>query len=372
MTGHAYIGADIFDGTAIHEGCAILIEDGHFDKIIPKDAILPGFVVTQVDGGTIAPGLVDLQVNGGGGVMLNDQTTLDGIKTIADAHRRMGTCAIMPTLITDTPDRTRAAIDAVEIAIARGIPGILGIHLEGPHLSIARKGAHRADLIRPMTAEDEDFLCNAAMRIPNVMVTVAPENVGLDQITRLTNAGVIVSLGHTDCDGDTARAAFAARATCVTHLFNAMSQMQSRAPGLVGAALADRTIAAGLIADGIHVHPMTMEAALAANDRIFLVSDAMATTGTDLSSFQLNGRTILRKDGRLTLEDGTLAGADLHMAKAVTTLIDAVGVSHQRALRMATSLPASVLNDPLGFGAFTPGAPWHGVHFSRNGRCKPL
>ncbi|MFW2588665.1 N-acetylglucosamine-6-phosphate deacetylase [Sagittula sp. SSi028] len=305
--------------------------------------------------GVLMPGFVDLQVNGGDGVMLGEALSPDGVARIAAAHQRLGCAGILPTLITDRPAQVTAAIAAVAGAIAQGASGVLGLHLEGPHLDPVRKGAHDATLIRPMTDADCAELVAAAAILPNLKVTLAPENVGLAQIRRLADAGVIVSLGHSDCSYETARAAFDAGASCVTHLFNAMSGLGHRAPGLVGAAL-DSDVAVGVIADGEHVHPAALRAALNAKQRgaIFAVSDAMAVAGSDLDSFDLGGRRVLRGAGRLTLADGTLAGADLTLARAATGLTE-MGQPLERALAMVSSVPASVLRDPMGCGRLRAG-----------------
>lgn len=358
----AYTGAAIFDGAQLHVGKALLVDGRRVDAIADAGALPASASVQSLNGGTILPGFVDLQVNGGGGVMFNHETTAAGVARIAAAHASTGTAALLPTLITDTPERTRAAVDAVETAIASGVPGILGIHLEGPHLSVARKGAHDPALIRPMEDADEAFLIEAAGRLPNIMVTVAPESVTPDQITRLAQAGIIVSLGHSDCSHAEAMAAFAAGARCVTHLFNAMSQLGSREPGLLGAALGSPSIHAGLISDGIHVHTHSMKVALAASPNLFLVTDAMSTVGSDITEFHLNGRRVLRENGRLTLEDGTLAGADLEFSTALSVLIDDVKIDPARAFAMATSGPAEVLNSAQGFGRLTPGATGPVIH----------
>lgn len=365
MTRRALTGAGIFNGQTLHRGKALLLHAESFEAIVDTTAIPPDAVVTKVPGGVLMPGFVDLQVNGGGGALFNDAPTVDTLKTIAQAHLSTGTRAFLPTLITDTPAKTQAAIEAVASAITAQVPGIVGLHLEGPHLSLARKGAHDGSLIRPMTQSDETLLCHAAQRLPNLMVTVAPESVGPEQIARLARVGVIVSIGHTDCTNDAARAAFDAGARCVTHLFNAMSQLGSREPGLVGAALAATTVSAGLIADAIHVHPETVRIALAAKagpGAIFLVSDAMPPVGSDITEFMLSGQTVYRKDGRLAFADGTLAGADLTMAQAIGTLVTQVGVPLEMALRMATSVPASVLKEAGSLGAFTAGQAWSGIH----------
>mgnify|MGYP003662888336 CR=1 FL=1 len=348
--------AAIHDGTTLHADAALLLPGDGTAQIIPV-ADLPGGVAQQaLAGGIIAPGFVDLQLNGGGGVMFNDDQSVDTLRRMAEAHARIGTAALMPTLITDTPAHSRAAIAAVEQAIAARVPGIIGIHLEGPHLSVSRKGAHSADLIRPLDDDDLTLYLDAAQRLPHVMLTLAPENATPAQIKVLAQAGVIVSLGHTNASYDICMASFDAGARCVTHLFNAMSQMGNRAPGLVGAALHHGGVHCGLIADGIHVHPASMATAFAAeqgNPRIFLVTDAMATAGSDISNFTLNGREVQRRDARLTLADGTLAGADLELAGAIGYLIRELGHDPQSAVARATSLPAAVLGDNSGWGRFS-------------------
>ncbi len=369
MSKRALCGAEIFDGHTLHTELALLLDGSIFQGMVARHQIPAEYEITELNSGTLMPGFVDLQVNGGGGVMFNDDTTIEGLKTIASAHAKTGTLAILPTLITDTPTRTRAAVDAVEAAIEQSVPGIVGIHLEGPHLSIARKGAHDPSLIRPMQDDDEDFLTEVAHRLPNVMVTVAPENVSNEQMERLSAAGIILSLGHTDCSMAQAIAAFAAGAKCVTHLFNAMRQMGNREPGLVGATLDASNVSAGLIADNIHVHAASMRIALASKREpgtIFLVTDAMSTVGSDIKEFRLNGRRVLRQMNRLTLEDGTLAGADLDMPTALSVLIEQVGIEPAQAYAMATSAPASLLRERAGLGQFTIGEDWNGVHLQKN------
>ncbi|HET9069403.1 MAG TPA: N-acetylglucosamine-6-phosphate deacetylase [Amaricoccus sp.] len=355
-------GAAVFDGARLHAGAALVVEAGRVAAILPPDEAPEGERV-PLAGGVLAPGFVDLQVNGGGGVMLNDHPTLDGIRTICAAHARLGTTGLLPTLITDTPEVTRAAVAAGLDAAAEGVPGFLGLHLEGPHLDPRRKGAHDPRLIRPMDTDDLAFLVEAAGRLPALVVTLAPASATPAQIRALAEAGAVVSLGHSEATAAEAAAAFAAGARMVTHLFNAMSQLGNREPGLVGAALDAEGVRAGLIADGVHVAPASMRAALAAKrgtDGIFLVTDAMAVAGTDLDAFTLNGRQILRRDGRLTLADGTLAGADLDFATAIRVLVGA-GVTLAGALRMATAVPAAAIGrDDL--GRLAPGGPADLVH----------
>ncbi|WP_132997173.1 N-acetylglucosamine-6-phosphate deacetylase [Sulfitobacter pontiacus] len=345
----AYTGPRIFDGHDLLTGHALVVHPDGIPRITPLTALPTGAKTRRLNGGILSPGFVDLQVNGGGGVMLNSAPDLDTLRTMAAAHRRLGTRAFLPTLITDTPAHSRAAIAAVAEALHLGMPGIAGLHLEGPHLSVGRKGAHDGSLIRPLSDADMAMLTDAVARIPNLMMTLAPENATPDQIAALTQAGVLVSLGHSDCDYGTAMRAFDAGARMATHLFNAMSQANARSPGLVGAALDHPRVASGLIADGVHVHPAMIRAALAANRgaaEVFLVTDAMATGGSDITSFTLNDREILRRDGRLTLADGTLAGADLTLLHAVRYMHNTVGEPLERALARATVIPAQLLAHP--------------------------
>lgn len=355
MSAVAYTSTQIFDGTRLTPG-ALVVEDGRVSAVASE--VPRGMRQVELGSGTIAPGFVDLQLNGGDGVMLNDAPTLETLERMAAAHGGLGATAIFPTLITDSPEQTRAAVEAAVAAIATGVPGIAGLHLEGPHLSLARKGAHDPALIRRMEDADLAFLVASAARLPRLMVTLAPESVSNDQVARLSAGGVYVSLGHTDAEYDVCVAAAGAGARIVTHLFNAMSPLGNRNPGLVGAALDCGGLSAGLIADGIHVHPAAIRAALAAKrgpSRIFLVSDAMATAGSEITRFTLNGREIIRRDGRLTLADGTLAGADLDMAGALRVMTRDVGTALDHALAMATSGPARAVGLEGRFGHLVPG-----------------
>lgn len=345
----------IFDGTRILTNHSLLIHDGRIAAVLPSDADTPPAIPMACPGGIVMPGFIDLQVNGGMGLMVDGATDHDALARLHTGHRAMGTAAILPTLISDTPKATTRVIEAAVAAARNGTPGLLGLHLEGPHLDPRRKGAHDAALLRPMTGADLAQLVAAAQHLPVLMVTLAPEQVTPDQIAALAQAGVIVSLGHSDCDLGAARAAFAAGARAATHLFNAMSQMSHRAPGLTGAVLSGAT-AAGLIADGIHVDPAALRVALAARpEGLFLVTDCMAVAGTTMDHFTLNGRTILRAGGALRLACGTLAGADLCMDRAIATLIREAGCPPERAMAMATRIPADLVGAGDRHGVIAPG-----------------
>lgn len=345
-----YGGGAVFDGQTLHRGVVARFTAGRLTSLSHTDHAAKGETFIDLAGDILSPGYLDLQVNGGDGIMLNEAPTCAGLQRIAAAHRGLGAVQILPTLITDTPEKTAKTIAAVVEARAAGIPGIVGLHLEGPHLSQHRKGAHDATLIRPMTRAGLDQLIAAAALLPVLMVTLAPENVTLDQVKALRQAGVILSLGHTEAPYEVAMDYVEAGVSCVTHLFNAMSQMGNRTPGLVGAVLSSPALWAGVIADGIHVHPATLRAAWAAKQalpgaagQIYLVSDAMAPAGSDITSFMLEGRQISRRQGRLTLADGTLAGADLDLTTALQVLVEHCDIPLEQALTAAVTTPRQVI-----------------------------
>ena len=356
----AYAGARIFDGEDWHDDAALLVDGKTIVGIgdAPRDAR-----IVDLNGGILAPGFVDLQVNGGGGHLIGSGTTADDLAMVCATHARFGATSILPTLITDIETVTDAVLLAGAEAARREAAGFLGLHLEGPHLSVARKGAHDPNYIRPMVESDLVRYENARRTLPHLLITVAAETVTPEQIARLVAAGIVVSIGHSDASYGTAMAAFKAGASMATHLFNAMSQMGNRNPGVVGAALDNPNVACGLIADGIHVHPATIRVARAATGnagRIFLVSDSMSQAGTDIESFALNGRIIHRRDGALRLDDGTLAGADLTIDRAVQTVM-AMGLSNEEALRMASTYAADAIGATT-IGRLKPGYAANFVH----------
>ena len=352
----AYRGADIFDGKVRRSGHALLVDGESVRDILPQADVPGDAKLMDLPGGLLAPGFIDVQVNGGGGVLLNEQPTIAGIRAICEAHARFGSTALMPTVITDRPEITYAAIEAVGAAIAEGVSGCIGIHVEGPFLSRARKGAHDPALIRTLSEEDLERILATTVR--PMILTVATESVTPRQISILAANGITVSIGHSDATFEDAKRAFAAGARGVTHLYNAMSQLGHRSPGLVGAALDTPDVWCGVIADGHHVHPAAIGIALRAKrgeGKIMAITDAMPTVGVDASVFELNGRTVRRSQGRLTLDDGTLAGSDLTMIGAVQYLAGTVGVPLEEALRMASSYPAAFLGLEGEHGALAPG-----------------
>ena len=365
MALQALCGARIFTGEQFLDGYAVLVDDARI-RDVPLMADMPTECPRHdLPGGTLAPGFIDAQVNGGGGVLFNETRTAEGVAAIAQAHARHGTTGLLPTFITDHGERRAEAVAAVREAVAAGVPGILGIHLEGPFLAPARKGAHDPGLIQPMTDADVDMLLGTGLR--TVLLTVAAEAVSPQQIRRLAEGGVIVSLGHSDASHETAAAAADAGARGVTHLFNAMSQLGHRAPGLVGAALDHGGLWAGLIADGHHVHPAALRVALRAKQgpaRLFLVSDAMPPAGSGGDTFVLGGRVVTRNEGRLTLADGTLAGSDLTMDRAVRFAVEHLHQPLAEALRMASLYPAQFLRLDAARGRIAPGFAADMVHLN--------
>jgi N-acetylglucosamine-6-phosphate deacetylase len=368
----AYSGARIFDGEHWHERAALVVDGARIHAIVAE--IPPGAARVDLGGGILAPGFVDLQVNGGGGLMVGAGTSAGDLAAICATHAQFGATALLPTLITDTPAVTDAVLAAGAVAARTGVPGFLGLHLEGPHLSLARKGAHDPALIRPMDEADLVRLERARRLLPHLLVTVAPETVTPEQIARLVKAGIVVSLGHSDASFEMASAAIRAGASMATHLFNAMSQIGNRDPGVAGAALRHGSVWAGLIADGIHVHPATVAIALAAKrgpGRIFLVSDSMSQAGTALDSFDLCGRTIFRRDGALRLADGTLAGADLTIGGAVHEAHRRFGLELGECLRMASLYPATAIG-ATGLGRLGPGTEASFVHLDLGGGVRRI
>lgn len=340
----ALAGARIFDGDRWHEASAVLVRDGEIVGIAPQSDLPADAAVERIDGGMLVPGFVDAQVNGGGGVLLTDAPTAESMNAIAAAHRPFGTCRLLPTLVTTGADVIRAALAAVRNAG----PGVIGLHLEGPHLAPVRKGIHDERFMRRMTDGDIEVLLSAD--VGRLLITVAPEQVDVAQVRRLVDGGVIVSLGHSDATYEQAMALIDAGATGVTHLFNAMSPLQSRAAGLVGAALDGGSVWCGVIADGLHVAASTLGIALRAKrppGRLFLVTDSMPTVGSTVASFKLGDRTIDRRDNRLTWTEPSgaevLAGAHLDMSAAVRFCVYTLELPLAEALRMASLYPAEFL-----------------------------
>jgi N-acetylglucosamine-6-phosphate deacetylase len=356
-------GARIFDGERLHEDRALVVEGASIQALVRFEDRPRGGEQVDLGGGILAPGFLDWQINGGGGVLFNADPTVEGIAAIATAHRRAGVTGFLPTVVTDAPRVLAEALAAAREARTR-IPGALGIHVEGPFIDPKRKGVHPAEFIRPM--EEKDAAALIAARAGVMVVTLAPASVPVERIARLAKAGIVVSLGHSDASAEDAQSVFDAGASAVTHLYNAMSQLSSRAPGVVGAALSDPRIICGLIADGEHAHAAAYRAALAAKGPrgIALISDAMPPAAGGPDVFELQGRRMTRVGNKLTAEDGALAGAAITMRDAVDYVVRVLKVPLADALMMATLTPARLLRVDNRIGRLAPGRQADLVHLT--------
>lgn len=335
----------IFDGTRLRPGAALGVAGTRSLQIGTPPKAAP----TRRLKGTLTPGFLDLQVNGGGDALLNNDQSPRALHTMAAAHRRFGTVGILPTVITDAPEVLARAVDATLAAFAEPTPdrSLLGLHIEGPHLSIARRGTHAAEYVRPFDATTLTHVQRLRAAGIFVKITVAPESTTPKDVARLVGTGAVVSIGHSDASAEATRALLAAGATSFTHLFNAMSPMLNRAPGVTGACI-NSTAYAGIICDGIHVADEMVGLAIRARPvpgRMFLVSDAMCTVGGS-GHFRLYGQDIWLKDGRLVNAEGSLAGAHVTMAEGLRRLITTVGTPPETALDMATAAPARLIARP--------------------------
>ena len=357
-----FFGARLFDGERFLDDHALVVEDGAIRALVDVAERPRGGDEVDCGGGILAPGLIDWQVNGGGGVLFNAEPTVEGIAAIARAHRREGITGFLPTVVTDAPEVLASALEAARVAHVR-VPGALGVHVEGPFIDPRRPGVHPKQWIRPM--RDADATALIAGRAGVMVVTLAPYSAPLALVERLAGAGIVVSLGHSEATAEEAKIVFDAGARAATHLFNAMSPMTSRAPGVVGAALADSRVICGLIADGEHVHPAALKAAIAAKGfgGIALVSDAMPPAAGGPDTFELQGRKMTRVGQKLVDENGVLAGAAITLADAVRFVVRQLGAPPAAALAMATSTPARLLGlDRV--GRLAPGCEANLVHFA--------
>jgi N-acetylglucosamine-6-phosphate deacetylase len=351
----ALVNGRVLRAGALRDGEAVLVDGDRIAALVPAAEVPVGAARYDLGGAMLLPGFIDTQVNGGGGVLFNDSPTVEGIAAIGAAHRRFGTTGFLPTLISDDIDVIRRAVAAVDAAIAAGIPGVLGIHIEGPFLNVERRGIHRADKIR--TLDDEGFAVLTSLKRGSTLVTLAPERTTPATIRRLVDAGVVVAAGHSNATYEQAIAGVEAGLTGITHLFNAMSPLTSRAPGLTGAALERSELVCGIIVDGHHVSPTTLGIALRCKppEQLMLVTDAMPSVGNDADHFMLQGRRIAVRDGICRDEDGTIAGSHLDMASAVANSVKMLGAPIEAVACMAARAPAAFLGLGESLGAIAPG-----------------
>ncbi|PPU06393.1 N-acetylglucosamine-6-phosphate deacetylase [Xanthomonas arboricola] len=353
----ALCNARVLTDDGLQDGLVVLLAGTQIQAVVAADDARVAQAQTRVDldGATLLPGFIDIQVNGGGGVLFNNARDPHALATIAAAHRRYGTTGLLPTLISDTAEVMAEAIEATRQAIAQGVPGVLGIHLEGPYLSPARKGTHDAHKFRLPDAHE--IAVDTSLDNGVTLITLAPERVPLDDIRAFVAGGAIVFAGHTAATYEQARDGIAAGVSGFTHLYNAMSQLAGREPGAVGAALEDPDVWCGIIVDGVHVHPASLRMALAAKPRgkLLLVTDAMPMVGADSPSFDLYGETITAADGVVRNADGALAGSALDMATAVRNSVQWLGVDLAEAARMASTYPAQCIGLGQRLGRIAPG-----------------
>ena len=346
----------ILAGDGVVSGRTLLLSGSRIEALVdPGDSRCRGAAIVDIEGQLLLPGFIDVQVNGGGGVLFNDDPSPESIRAIGAAHRRFGTTGFMPTLISDDLQTIGRAIDAVQWALDAGMPGVLGIHIEGPFLNSARRGVHDSRHLRLLDAGLVSLL--SRLRAGKTVVTLAPEMTTPEIIAKLTAAGVLVSAGHSDASYGETAAAIAHGLRGFTHLFNAMARLEPRDPGIVGAALYDENTWCGIIVDGHHVDPIMLKLALRCkrHDRFMLVTDGMPPVGSDQPSFVLQGRTIRVVDGICRDENGTLAGTALDMAAAVRNSVSLLGLDIAEAARMASQYPAEFLGLGHELGRIAPG-----------------
>jgi len=341
MTTHIFHNGHVLTERGFERDACVVVEEGFIVAVLHGEP--PTGDLIDLDGGYLVPGFIDAQVNGGGGVLFNNDTSVEAIAAIGRAHRRFGTAGFLPTLISDDAAVMQRAIKATHDAIGQGVPGVLGIHLEGPYLAPARKGTHDDTKFR---VPDADEIAMATSLDNGVsLITLAPEQVPPASIRAIVERGGIVAAGHTAGSYDEIRAGIDAGITGFTHLYNAMTPLQGREPGAVGAALEDDDCWCGVIVDGVHVHPASLRVALKAKPRgkVFLVTDAMPMVGADDPSFDLYGETIIAVDGVVRNAAGALAGSALDMASAVRNSVHLLGLPLDEACRMAAQYPAEFL-----------------------------
>ncbi|WP_444889588.1 N-acetylglucosamine-6-phosphate deacetylase [Microbulbifer sp. DLAB2-AA] len=356
----ALVAEKLFDGERILEDVSLIIDD---DGRIASVGKSPQSSATYLQG-LLAPGLVDVQVNGGGGVLFNQEPNVAGLRTMGEAHARFGTTAFLPTLITDRLDIMQEAANAVSAALHQQVSGVIGIHFEGPHLSVPKKGTHEQSFIRPLG--DEEWQIYAREDLGIKVVTLAPETVPMEDISRLSSMGVRVCLGHSNADGETVRSALQAGAVGFTHLYNAMSPLHSREPGMVGSALVSDEAWCGIIADGHHVsaEAITLALKVKPHGKLLLVTDAMSLVGSDALSFPLFDRVVTREGDKLTSSTGELAGSHLDMMGAVRNISDWCGLDICESLRMASLYPCQFLGSQG--GRIVPGTKANFILLDRN------
>jgi N-acetylglucosamine-6-phosphate deacetylase len=352
----ALVNGRLLIGSGLVSGQTLLLSGARIEALVdPADSRCSGTSVVDLQGQLLLPGFIDVQVNGGGGVLFNDDPSLESIRAIGAAHRRFGTTGFLPTLISDDLNTIGRAIAAVQSSLDGGIAGVLGIHIEGPFLNWARRGVHDSKHLRQLDTSLVSLL--SGLHGGKTVLTLAPEMTTPEIIAKLAARGLLVSAGHSDASYAETAAAIAHGLRGFTHLFNAMARLEPREPGIVGAALYDENTWCGIIVDGHHVDPVMLKLALRCkrHDRFMLVTDAMPVVGSSEPTFVLQGRTIRVVDGICRDENGTLAGTALDMAAAVRNAVSLLGLDIVEAARMASEYPAEFLGLGFELGRIAPG-----------------
>ncbi|WP_100753232.1 N-acetylglucosamine-6-phosphate deacetylase [Vibrio salilacus] len=339
---YALTNCKIFTGSDVLTEHAIIIDNGLIQLVCPADQLAEGIEVRDLNGANVSPGFIDLQLNGCGGVMLNDEISAETMQTMHQANLKSGCTSFLPTLITSSDEDMRQSVTAAREYHAKYKNQSLGLHLEGPYLNVMKKGIHSVDYIRPSDDSMIDFICDNADVIAKV--TLAPEHNDQAHIARLKAAGIVVSIGHTNATYTEARKSFEAGITFATHLFNAMTPMVGREPGVVGAIYDTSDVYAGIIADGFHVDYANIRIAhKIKGEKLVLVTDATAPAGADMDYFIFVGKKVYYREGKCVDENGTLGGSALTMIEAVQNTVEHVGIALDEALRMATLYPAKAI-----------------------------
>lgn len=365
-------GARIFDGQNFHDDHVLVLNGEKIVGIESKaDSVaVQGDEIVELSGGILAPGFIDLQVNGGGGKLFNNDPSISALSAMLHGHRMYGTTTMTPTLISDSKEQHQAGVAVIQQAIAENMKGIIGVHIEGPFFNIERRGTHKAEFIRQPTEDDIAWVCEASQESQDMVtiVTLAPERAEKGQIAALVKAGVIVCAGHTDAYYADVKAGLEEGLSGFTHLFNAMRPLTGREPGVVGAALEDKNSWCGIIADGHHVHPSTLAVAIAAKPKgkVFIVTDAMATIGHPTKSFELYGEVIKEQDGCLINAEGRLAGSAISMIDSVRYAVEGIGLDLEESLRMASLYPAQFVGRAKELGRLAEGYRADLVHFDQD------
>ncbi len=339
---YALTNCKVYTGSDILSGHAVVINDNKIETICLQEHLPENIKTIDLNGANLSPGFIDLQLNGCGGVMFNDEITAETIHTMHLANLKSGCTSFLPTLITSSDENMRQAIEAEREYQSKYNNHSLGLHLEGPYLNIEKKGIHSVDFIRSSDEDMIDTICNNRNVVTKV--TLAPELNNPEHIEKLSQAGIVVSIGHTNATYQQARESFESGITFATHLFNAMTPMQGREPGVVGAIYDTPDVYAGIIADGFHVDYANIRIAhKIKGDKLVLVTDATAPAGAEMDYFIFVGKKVYYRDGKCIDENGTLGGSALTMIEAVQNTVEHVGIALDEALRMATLYPAKAI-----------------------------